>query len=149
VGTGHISRLKAAALAVIGGWIAVQFIPIDRSNPPVTENVVAPPAVEAILRRACYACHAHETAWPWYGYLAPSSWLMAYGVAAGREAVNYSTWPRENPAEAARLAEISVQSVEAGRMPPRYHTLLAGEDVLSPRDVALLKAWAAGLSETP
>ena len=147
VRTGHISRLKAVALAAVGGWIALQFIPVDRSSPPVTQNVIAPPEVETILRRACYACHANETTWPWYGYLAPASWLMAYGVGAGREAVNYSTWPRDDASQAARLAAVSVTSVEQGQMPPAYHTLLERGGTVSPEDLKLLKAWAESASE--
>jgi hypothetical protein len=33
---------------------------------PMTSYVVTPPAVEAVLRKACYDCHSSETRWPWY-----------------------------------------------------------------------------------
>ena len=140
--THHISKPKAVALAFIAGWIAVQFVPVDRSNPPVTGEVEAPSEVAAVLRRACYDCHSNEARWPWYGYLAPVSWVMAHGVAAGRAAVNYSTWPDYDATEAAARIQASIAAAVQGRMPPRHHATLRPDARLSPEDLAVLKAWA-------
>lgn len=142
MGTSHISKPKAVALAFIAGWIAVQFVPIDRTNPPVTGDIDAPPEVEAVLRRACYDCHSNETRWPWYGYLAPTSWAMAHGVAAGRAALNYSTWPDYDTTEAAAHIQSSVAAAAQGRMPPRHHATLSPDARLSEEDLAVLEAWA-------
>jgi hypothetical protein len=57
-------------LAVAVVFVVIQFVPVDRSNPPVTAEVPMKPAARAILRRACYDCHSHETAWPWYSNVA-------------------------------------------------------------------------------
>ncbi len=50
-------------LLLLGG--VIQFIPVDRINPPVQEDIATPPQVKFILKRACYDCHSHETKWPW------------------------------------------------------------------------------------
>jgi hypothetical protein len=41
-------------------FAAIQFVPVDRSNPPVEQEVPAPDNVRAFLRRACYDCHSNE-----------------------------------------------------------------------------------------
>ena len=74
----------SVGLAVAVLLVAIQFVPGGAVNPPVTQDLPAPPEVKAILRQACYDCHSHETRWPWYGRVAPSSWLVARDVSAGR-----------------------------------------------------------------
>ena len=82
-------------LIVIGVIIvAIQFIPVDRSNPPVTQEINAPPNVMTILKTSCYDCHSNETNWPWYSYVAPVSFLVASDVQNGRKRVNFSEWDK-------------------------------------------------------
>ena len=69
-----------------------QFIPVDTANPPVESDIPTSPAVKAVLRRACYDCHSHETVWPWYSRIAPMSWLLVRDVQEGRAELNFSTW---------------------------------------------------------
>ena len=74
----------------MGLLVALQLVPIDRDNPPVDFDMPAPSAVKSILKRSCYDCHSHETRWPWYGYVAPVPWLLAYNVAEARSELNLS-----------------------------------------------------------
>ena len=83
-------RLLWVLIAVV---IIIQFIPVDRSHPPARSEIEAPPEVMEILRTACYDCHSYETDWPWYGYVAPVSWLLARHVKKGRADLNFSEWP--------------------------------------------------------
>ena len=77
--------LRRAALVLLVAFVAVQFIPVERTNPPVEPgSLVVPREVEPLLRRACYDCHSHETRWPWYAYVAPVSWLVADDVKDAR-----------------------------------------------------------------
>src|SRR5436309_14489602 len=82
-------RLRIAVGALAGVLIAAQAFRIDRTNPPVEQDVAAPAGVEALLRRACYNCHSHETVWPWYSHVAPVSWLLAHDVPEGRLELNF------------------------------------------------------------
>ena len=75
---------------VIAAFILIQFVPVDRSNPPVLSDVQAPAEVQTILRRSCYDCHSHETHWPWYAYVAPASWFVVDHIEEGRE--DLGTW---------------------------------------------------------
>src|SRR4051794_11097711 len=29
-----------------------------------------------LFQRACANCHSETTAWPWYGYIPPASWML-------------------------------------------------------------------------
>jgi hypothetical protein len=81
-------------LTLTGIFIAIQFVPVDRADPPVdpAKKLSPPPAVAAILRPACYDCHSNETRWPWYSYVAPVSWWIANHVEDGRRRLNLSDW---------------------------------------------------------
>jgi len=89
------TKVVIVALAVFAG---LQVIPVDRSNPPVeaSRTVFAsealPAKVEIVLRRSCQDCHSSQTRWPWYGYIAPASWIVAHDVHAARRQMNLSEW---------------------------------------------------------
>jgi heme-binding protein len=74
-------------LGILLALIVMQFVPVERTNPPVEQEVPAPANVRAMLRRACYDCHSNETRWPWYSHVAPVSWLVAHDVFLDLEPV--------------------------------------------------------------
>ena len=80
-----------------------------------------PPLIAARLHSACYDCHSSETRWPWYSRIAPISWLIARDVKAGREHLNLSDWPDDNPRRAAKRLEKMSDEIGSGEMPlPKY-----------------------------
>src|SRR6266545_8386135 len=95
-------RLKQAAILVVV-FAAAQLVRPNRANPAtdVTRTIQAHQGtgsgLVAVLDRACRDCHTNGTVWPWYTQVAPLSWLMAYGVRSGREAVNFSDWAAYPP----------------------------------------------------
>ena len=131
------------ALAIV--LIAIQFIPVDQSNPPVSADPAIPFNVKTILQRACYDCHSHETRWPWYSRVAPISWLLAHDVQEGREHLNFSTWTELPAQEIAENIEEIWEEVEEGEMPLWFYLPLHPEARLSSEDLALLNAWATSL----
>lgn len=66
-------------------FIGIQFIPVERTNPPVVSDIDAPSDIKDILRKACYDCHFNETNWAWYTKIAPMSLLTAKDVEEGRK----------------------------------------------------------------
>ena len=116
---------------------------IARSNPPVTGDIGAPPEVAAVLRRACYDCHSHETVWPWYSRVAPISWLVAHDVREGREELNFSAWDRYDPAKRRKKLAKTVEEVDEEEMPPWYYALVHPDARLSAAERELVRAWAA------
>ena len=82
-----MKKLTALLILVL---IGIQFIPVERTNPPVVLDVDAPPQVKEILKKACYDCHSNDTEWAWYTKIAPMSFLAIKDVDEGREHLNFS-----------------------------------------------------------
>ena len=135
--------LVRRALLVIGiAVILAQFVPVDRSTPPVQGEIEAPPAVRTILRRACYDCHSNATVWPWYGRVAPVSWLLQRDVREGRKEVNFSVFGQYAEKRRQRKWVEIPEQIEKGEMPPWFYTAIHPEARLSEADRAVLIAWA-------
>lgn len=128
--------LLGAPLAVL---LLAQLVPVSRTNPPVVQDVEAPPEVKAILRRACYDCHSHETVWGPHTYVAPISWLSVHDVDEGREELNFSRWGEERPG---RVAKKLREVLDEEEMPPWFYVVAHPEARLSAADQAALRAWA-------
>ena len=138
-----LNRNKIILILVILG-VAIQLVPIDRTNPPVTGELAAPPELHGILRRACYDCHSNETVWPWYSRVAPVSWLVASDVYEGREHLNFSTW-NEYPGERRTKLRMEIsKEVREGEMPPFQYVPAHPEAKLSEGDKGVIHAWAGG-----
>lgn len=111
--------LKYAGIIIgIGliGFIAIQFIPIDTTNPPVVrEPNWDSPQTRDLAKRACFDCHSNETVWPPYSKIAPISWIVTNHVVEGRRELNFSNWhPREQ--------NEAIETIIEGSMPPLYYT---------------------------
>ena len=132
------SRILIGLVVVL---VAIQLVPVARTNPPVTATVPAPPEVERILRRACFDCHSNETVWPPQAYVAPASWLVAHDVKEGREELNFSEWGPEQR----KAAKEIVKEVGKGEMPPSLYVVSHPGAKLGEDDRALLTNWARGL----
>lgn len=139
---GRSASRIAVGLAV--AVLAIQFVPVDRSNPAVEEEAPASPEARELLRRACDDCHSNRTVWPWYSGIAPISWLIARDVHEGREELNTSTWNRLDASERAEALEESWETIEDGEMPLWFYLPLHPEARLTDADRAVLREWASG-----
>jgi Haem-binding domain len=111
--------LSGLVCLVLG--VAIQFIPVETTNPPVERDIPTSPAVKAVLRRACYDCHSNETGWPWYSQIAPISWLLARDVQEGRAELNFSTWNQYSTQQHVKKLQESWKEVSEWEMPPWYY----------------------------
>ena len=123
-------------------FLVLQLVPIDRENPPVELEVTAPEEVREVLERACYDCHSNESHWPWYGYIAPASWLVAYDIDEARDHMNFSTWNQYDEDEQIDMIEEVWEEVEEGEMPPFFYTPLHPPAQLDENDRAVLREWS-------
>src|ERR1043166_8096951 len=116
-------RLKQAAVVFVVVLLAAQLIRPERANPPIDPShtiqaqVGTASGLVAVLDRGCGDCHSNRTVWPWFPQVAPLSWLMAYGVKQGRQAVNFSEWTAYEPHRQRELLGPSCQDVSHGKMP--------------------------------
>jgi hypothetical protein len=138
-----MKRILSWALGIASvALVAIQLVPVDRTNPPVDGEVPAPPEVRSTLRRACYDCHSNETEWPWYSRVAPVSWLLAYDVREGRKALNFSTWNQLDTKKQVKGMQESWEEVKEGEMPPWFYLVPHRDARISPSDVEALRAWS-------
>jgi hypothetical protein len=139
--------LRWVLLGIALALIVMQFVPVERSNPPVEAEVPAPPNVRAVLKQSCYDCHSNETVWPWYSHVAPVSWFVAHDVHEARKHLNFSTWNQYNPKRQAKKLEEVWEEVDEGEMPLWYYLAIHRDAVLSAEDKALLREWATSTPE--
>lgn len=130
-------------LGVLGTLTVAQLVRFKHENPPVTGEIVAPPAVMEVLRRACYDCHSNQTVWPWYSQVAPASWLVHRDVVVGRKHLNFSEWNSLPPEKQKRKRRGTAREVNEGEMPPWFYLPLHRNARLSDADKKILSDWAA------
>jgi Haem-binding domain len=138
-------RSRALLLGFGAALVCSQAVRVQRTNPPVRGDLVAPPLVREALRDACYDCHSNQTRWPWYSALAPLSWLIQHDVTAGRRRLNFSEWTdyASDPETAAQKLSEVAKSVRDGDMAPRYYQVLHPRGRLTNEERELIALWAA------
>jgi hypothetical protein len=134
--------LMRAGVVLAAAVAAIQFVPVERVNPPVESDIVAPDDVNKILRRSCYDCHSNETRWPWYARVAPVSWIIARDVEEGRRELNFSVWNKSTSARRARKFKEIVEQVEGNKMPQWYYVILHPDAKLEPSEKEIILNWA-------
>jgi len=121
--------------------LLIQLVPVHKTNPPVTSEIVVDAPVREIFKRSCYDCHSNETIWPWYSYVAPVSWLVVGHVNEGRGKLNFSTWDQYDASKRRqKLAEIE-EEIKNKSMPLSSYLLLHRQAGLSASDLSLITGW--------
>ena len=137
---GNLLRYIAMGLALL--FVLIQFVPVDRSNPPATAVIEAPEDVMLTLRRSCWDCHSNETEWPWYAWVAPASWRLSQHVRMGREHLNFTEWDGYDLADLDEAYEEIAKEIEREGMPLGDYLLVHREAVLTRSDRERLINWA-------
>lgn len=133
-----MKKLTALLILVL---IGIQFIPVERTNPPVVLDVDAPPQVKEILKKACYDCHSNETDWAWYTKIAPMSFLAIKDVDEGREHLNFSEWGKYTT-KAGQVKDEIWEEVKEEHMPPWMYRIVHSSAKLSLEEKDIIRAWA-------
>jgi hypothetical protein len=133
-------------LVLSGLVFACQFLPvgssvrtIHRAFPP-RRNYIGNPQVDAILHRSCEACHSSEATLPWYGHVAPVSWLVLSHVNRGIEKWDLALWEERAPLHGEK--EDMCDSITDHSMPLRSYTWVHPKAKLSKHDIEVLCIWA-------
>ena len=143
-------RLIQAALVFIAVVVVAQFIRPGRTNPPIdaSRTIQAQAgmsaALVAVLDRACKDCHSNETRLPWYGKVAPLSWVIAGDVERARKSMNLSEWSTEigaKPAVAMGMLMAACAGVEGQLMPPAAYQRMHPEARLTQTEKETLCGW--------
>jgi len=148
-----IQRLAGAVLLMV---VLIQLVPapyrIEPEQPAsgesIQEDPFVPGAVKSILRRSCMDCHSEQTQIPWYGRVAPVSWMLARDVEKGRAAMNLSRWGSNKAPTRLLLANLACANARSGRMPPAAYLMMHPEAKLSEDEANTLCQWSAELMKS-
>lgn len=141
--------VKWAAVAVGSVLIALQFRPVDRTNPAadpaqaLERHLAVPADVKAILDRSCRDCHTSQTRWPFYAYIAPFSWDIVEHVNGGRQEMNFSEWGRYDGDTQLDLLTAICRQVRGGKMPHPSYARIHRTSRLTADDVARVCRWTS------
>jgi hypothetical protein len=143
-------KFKLIAVILAVGFVAAQCWRPVHTNPSFSseqtmETMIATPSdVHAILTRACADCHSNETRWPWYSYVAPTSWFVVGHVDHGRRFINLSTWvrPGKEPVDSIDRLKAMCREVGKGDMPLTSYKLIHWNSWLSADDVHRICEWS-------
>ena len=131
-----------ATAVLLVAFVAIQFVPVERTNRLGTGDPERPREVQYLLRRACYDCHSTETRWPIWAYVAPMSWQVVNDVEKARRIVNFSDWQTYTPEQRRALRDAIIWTTQAHRMPLWYYVTMHPDAKLTARDMQVLAAWA-------
>jgi hypothetical protein len=133
--------MKKILLFIVIVLIGIQFIPVERTNPPVKSEMPMPSNVKEVISRACYDCHSNNTEWKWYSKVAPVSFLISYDVREGRKHLNFTEWNNYASNEEKTKEEIW-EEVLNEKMPPWSYRVVNPKGKLSQEDKRIIREWA-------
>ncbi len=143
--------LKKIILSLLVLLVLIQFIRIDKTNPPVDKSkdfitlTVPSTEVQGILLTSCYDCHSNETSYPWYTNVAPLSWWLKHHINEGREHLNFSEWGNYTEKRQQHKLDECIEEVLEGEMPLSSYTITHKDASLTPAQQQRLTAWIATL----
>jgi hypothetical protein len=146
--------MKKVLYILLGVFIIIQFIPanrpevsFDNPNDLIANNPNIPGDVKLILKTSCYDCHSNETTYPWYSYVAPTSFMVSSHVKEGRKHINFSEWEGyKKSTKAEKLGDID-DEMEEGEMPLKTFTFIHRDAALSSGERKIISSWADKFSE--
>lgn len=121
--------------------VGIQYIEVERTNPPVKYDLKAPSEIKNIFKNACYDCHSFETKWPWYSKVAPLSWVIIDHVDDGRKHLNFSQWESLDNRKREELKKEIWKELVDDEMPLKSYTYLHPGASLEVTQKNILKKW--------
>jgi len=143
-----MKKVKNFVLIIVILFIAIQFVPVQRDNPPVEADMPGTEPVKAILQQSCYDCHSNAPTWPWYSYIAPVSWLVSFDVHHGREYLNFSEWGSLNAKQIHYYKQNIWYEIDRNNMPIKPYLWLHPEARLTPAAKNAVKTWSMAVDSS-
>jgi len=145
--------LKWIGIGLVVVFAGMQTVQPERTNPPVDESqtiqalLKVPPEISSIFQRSCYDCHSNRTVWPWYSYVAPTSWLVTDDVKKGRSQMNFTEWGKYKGLRVISKLEQICQNVSQGAMPLPVYLTMHPKARLTQAESDSICAWVERESE--
>lgn len=128
-------------LAVGGGAIHPFGTVKQDTRAPLLDSAAIDAANLERIQRSCASCHSDRVQWPWYGYVAPVSWLVEKDVHQARAQLNFSHWPAYTTQERITLLSTIGAVLRTNAMPPQRYAALHRDAVLSDSERQALYEW--------
>ena len=141
-----IAVMSSLALALVHPFGDAHLRASRTSASPLGNISSIPPDARGVLVQKCADCHSESTHVPWYGNLAPGSWLMERDILKGRQHMNLSHWEELTPDKREALIAEIVQQTRTRSMPLPQYRLIHWNSRITDTDVKTLQAWARGAS---
>jgi hypothetical protein len=141
--------LKLVAIVLFIGFIAIQFVRPEKTNPPTNPaetmqtTMQIPENVQIILKKSCNDCHSHESVYPFYSNIAPISWQVIDHINDGRKKLNFSVWNTYDVKKKKRKLEGICEEMQIGQMPMWQYTLIHRDAVVSADDIKSVCDWTS------
>jgi hypothetical protein len=148
--------VKKVLFALLVFLVIIQIFQPRQANPPVVlsrslpSRVHVPEDVYAALMRSCGDCHSNQTHWPWYGHVAPMSWVITDDVNEGRRRMNFEDWEAlTDPKQANDRLTGICQEIKQNGMPPFSYRLVHKDLRLKPQETAAICLWSQSFRTKP
>jgi hypothetical protein len=145
--------MKKVLFALLAVFIIIQFISIDKTNPPVDKSKdflalkKTPQDIAQLIRNSCYDCHSNETKYPWYAKIQPVAWYLKDHIDEGREELNFSEFANYEAIRQAKKMRKSANEIEEGEMPLESYTLIHQKAKLTSEQKEKLQKYFTSIKE--
>jgi cytochrome c len=123
------------------------FKATEGANPIMIGSTV-PAEVRTILASKCADCHSVQTKSPFYGHLAPVSWLMERDINRGRQAMNLALWNSYSADQQQTFAAKIVQETREHEMPLLQYRMIHWNSRATGTEIRTLADWAHASSSS-
>lgn len=139
-------RTALAAGALVFAFAGGAVHPFGAVKQDTRAPLLSSAAIDATnldrIQRSCANCHSNKVEWPWYSYVAPTSWLIEKDVTQARAHLNFSRWSEYTTQERIMLLSTVGAVLKTNAMPPQRYTVLHPESALSATERNALYEWA-------
>ena len=109
---------------------------------PFMQQANIPQNVRQTLMTKCADCHSTQTRTPFYGRLAPLSWLMERDIVEAREAMNLSRWDSYSAEERDAFKLKILLETKSHKMPLPQYSIIHHNARVTETDIDALTGWA-------
>ena len=144
--------MKTFGWLIVGGaaiFVALQAVRPAIPTRPATAELQPPPQILLILEKDCYSCHSDQPQLSWFDQVVPAYWLVRHDILTAREHLNFSTLGSKPAAVQKATLYEAVNMIQLGAMPLPSFKKLHPEAVVTPIELAILKAYLAPWTNAP
>ncbi len=140
-------KVKTVLLVLLAALLVIQFFQIDKTNPesdPAKDFIALenpPQEIATLLKNACYDCHSHDTAYPWYTNVQPVAWWVKGHIKGARNHLNYATWGDAEAKKKAHKFEEMAEETAEGHMPLKSYTWMHPQSKITDAERQSLVDW--------